>query len=81
MYDLKTWYETNKNVLNHLYKELIYISNNYGIAIINDKYSYTNFIKMMYRQSSKTIINKIMYPEFFYKKYNSNGYEKYRILN
>ena len=35
---------------------------------------------MMYNESSKEVIDKNMYPNFFYKKYNKNGYEKYKIL-
>ena len=80
MYDFNLWYKINKNALNHLYYELINISKNYNIIIIDDNNSYNNYLEMMYNESSKRVINKTLYPEFFYKRYNSNGYQNYKIL-
>ncbi len=81
MNDFNTWYIENKNVLSHLYIELIDISKRNGINIIENKNSYKNFLNMMYNESYKEIIDKDLFPEFFYKKYNSEGYEEYQILN
>jgi hypothetical protein len=81
MYDFDVWYKINKNVLIHLYYKLIDISKCYNISIIDDDNSYDNFLEMMYNESSKTIIDKKLYSEFFYKKYNSNGYQDYKFLD
>jgi hypothetical protein len=81
MNDFNTWYKINKNVLKHLYYELINISKDNDIIIINNNKTYNNFLKMMYYESSKKVINKIEFPEYFYNRYNSKGYEKYKILN
>jgi hypothetical protein len=81
MNDFNTWYKINKNVLEHLYYELINISKENDIIIINNNRTYDNFLKMMYNESSKKVINKIEFPEYFYRRYNSNGYQQYKILN
>jgi hypothetical protein len=81
MSNFNLWYDINKNALNHLFSKLIEISKSYGIIIIENNVSYNNFIKMMYYESSKKVIDKNLYPEFFYKKYNNNGYQNYKILN
>ena len=81
MHNIETWYNKNRNVIIHLYYELIDISKKNGIDIKDNKQTYNNFIKMMYNESSKEIIDKNLHSEFFYKKYNSKGYEKYEILN
>ena len=81
MHDFDSWYKTNKNALIHLYHILIDISKSYNIIIIDNNNSYNNFLEMMYNESSKMVIDKILYPEFFYKRYNSNGCENYKILN
>jgi len=80
MHNFDVWYKMNENILTYLYYELINISKRYSIILIDDNNSYNNFLTMMYNESSKELIDKNMYPEFFYKKYNKNGYEKYKIL-
>lgn len=81
MHDFDLWYKKNKNVLIHLYYILIDISKSYNIIIIDNNNSYNNFLYMMYNESSKKVIDKILYPEFFYKRYNSKEYHNYKILN
>jgi len=81
MHDFDLWYKKNKNALIHLYYILIDISKSYNIILIDDNNSYNNFLEMMYNESSKMVIDKILYPEFFYKKYNNNSYKNYKILN
>jgi hypothetical protein len=80
MHNFDLWYKMNENILTYLYYELMNISKSYSIILIDDNNSYNNFLTMMYNESSKELIDKNMYPEFFYKKYNKNGYEKYKIL-
>ena len=80
MSEFDFWYNTNKHALDELYYKLIYISNSYSIIIIDNNKSYNNFLKMIYNESSKKVIDKKLYPEYFYKRYN-NGYQKYKILN
>lgn len=81
MGDFNRWLKINRNALEHLYYHLIDLSLSYGIKIIDSEETVDNFIYMMYNESSKRVINKELYPEFFYKKFNSPGYEKYKILN
>lgn len=81
MSDFNHWFKINKNALEHLYHHLIDISLSYGIKLIDNQDTINNFIYMMYNESSKRVINKELYPEFFYKKFNSRGYEEYKILN
>ena len=81
MGDFNRWFKINKNVLEHLYNHLIDLSLSYGIKLIDNQHTINNFIYMMYNESSKKVINKELYPEFFYKKFNSFGYENYTILN
>jgi hypothetical protein len=80
MHNFDLWYKMNENILTYLYYELMNISKSYNIILIDDNNSYNNFLTMMYNESSKEIIDKNMYPDFFYKKYNKNGYQKYKIL-
>jgi len=81
MHNFDLWYKKNKNVLIHLYYILIDISKSYNIIIIDNNNSYNNFLEMMYNESSKMVIDKILYPEFFYKRYNNDKYQNYKILN
>ena len=73
------WYKNNKNVLNYLYNKLNDMSKSYGIILIDNNKTYNNFISMMYNESNKSIIDKELYPEFYPKKYDCNGYQKYII--
>jgi len=65
-HNINNWYKTNCNILDELYYELIMISESYGIYIIDNDKSYNNFIDMMYKESNKTVINRIEFPEYFY---------------
>jgi hypothetical protein len=73
------WYKKNKNVLNYLYNKLNDMSNSYGIILNDNNKTYNNFISMMYNESTKSIINKELYPEFYPKKYDCYGYQNYII--
>ena len=78
---INLWYKLNKNILQYLYNLLINLSKDrYKIKIIDNKNTYNNFIIMMYNESSKTTVDRELYPEFFDKKFNSSGYNKYKIL-
>jgi hypothetical protein len=79
-YNIEIWLNKNRNALKKLYYSLISLSKSYGIILNDDDTSINNFIIMMYYESDKTIIDKNLYPEYFNVKYNSIGYEKYRIL-
>jgi hypothetical protein len=81
MYNFENWYKINMNVLIHLYYILIDISKSYNIVIIDNNNSYNFFLEMMYNESTKNVIDKIFYPEFFYNKYNSKICKDYKILN
>ena len=59
------WYENNVGALEHLYYELVVLSKSYGINIIENKKSYSSFIKMMYNESDGKIIDYKLYPEYF----------------
>jgi hypothetical protein len=80
MGDFNRWLKINRNALEHLYYHLIDLSLSYGIKIIDSEETVDNFIYMMYNESSKRVINKELYHEFFYRKFNSPGYEKYQII-
>jgi hypothetical protein len=75
------WINININVLNHLYYKMIQISKIHGINIINTQESFDNFVYMMYNESSREVINRQLYPEYFDIMYNSSGYEDYKILD
>jgi hypothetical protein len=80
MNNFDCWYSSNKSVLDNLYHRLITLSKSYGIIIKDNNNSYDNYLYMMYNESTKKIINKNLYPEY-YIKYNSIGYDEYKILN
>ena len=65
MHNFDLWYKMNENILTYLYYELMNISKSYSIILIDDNNSYNNFLTMMYNESSKELIDKNMYPEFF----------------
>ena len=76
------WYKQNKEALDYLFNDLINISKTYGIIIKENNESYNNYIKMMYYESNKEIIDKKLYPEIFNKKIlNNDILDKYLILN
>jgi len=80
--NINYWYSKNKNALDYLFSDLINISKTYGIIIKENNESYNNYIKMMYYESNKEIIDKTLYPELFKKKMlNNDILDKYVILN
>jgi len=81
MTKFENWYNINKNALKYLFIELTNICTNYGIILSKNKYIFDNFLCMMYQESNKDIINKDLYPEFFYAKLNTTGYQDYLILD
>ena len=79
--NINLWHKLNKNVLLYLYNFILDFSKKkYKIKIINSQKTYNNFIRMMYNESDKTIIDKRLYPEFFNKTYNSLNDNKYIVL-
>lgn len=64
-YNINNWYKINNNALDELYYELIYISESYGIYIIDNDKSYNDFIYMMYKESNKTVIDRTTFSEYF----------------
>lgn len=66
MYSFDEWYKFNKKVLKHLFQELFFMCEKYGIQLIDDKESHTNFYLMMYNESNKDIIDGELYSELFY---------------
>ena len=81
MYSFDEWIKYNKPVLKHLFNKLFITCEEYGIHLINDKRAYQNFYLMMYNESTKEIVDRELYSEFFYQKFHSKGYEEYKILD
>ena len=80
--NINYWYSKNKNALDYLFSDLINISKTYGIIIKENNESYNNYIRMMYYESNKEIIDKTLYPELFKNKLlNNDILDKYIILN
>ena len=79
MDNFDNWFKMNKNALEHLYNKLLIISERHGYKLYRDQNTMNDFIIMMYEESEKKVIDKDLYPEFFNKRYNSSGYEKYNI--
>ena len=80
-YNREMWFKKNQYALEKMYYNLLKISKDYGIILKDNNDTIDNFIYMMYNESNKSVINENLYPEYFNKKYNSTGYEKYKILN
>lgn len=81
MTNFDNWYKINKNALKYLFIELKNICSSNGIYLNKNKNSFNNFLIMMYQESNKEIINKELYPEFFYTKINMSGFENYNIIS
>jgi hypothetical protein len=64
-YNIDNWYKINCKALDELYYELIRISELHEIQLIDNDKSYNDFIYMMYKESNKTVINRIEFPEYF----------------
>ena len=80
-YNREMWFKKNQYALEKMYYNLLKISKDYGIILKDNNDTIYNFIYMIYNESNKSVINENLYPEYFNKKYNSTGYEKYKILN
>ena len=68
MYSFDEWYNHNKPVLDSLFIKLYLICKEYNIHLNNDKESYEKFYLMMYNESTKEIVDKELYSEFFHQK-------------
>ena len=79
-FNFEIWFKKNGNALEKLYYSLLVLSKSYGILLKDNDNTLNNFILMMYYESDKTVIDENLFPEYFNVKYNSIGYEKYRIL-
>ena len=67
---MELWYKKNKNILLHLYYELINMLKCRKICIIDNNKTFNNFIYMMYVSSNKEIVDTKLYSDFFYDKYH-----------
>jgi hypothetical protein len=55
------WSSVNTKALKYVHNTLIKICNYYGIQLINDKDSYNCYLKMMYNESSKVLLDPELY--------------------
>jgi len=55
------WSSVNTKALKYVHTILIKICNYYGIQLINDKDSYNCYLKMMYNESSKVLLDPELY--------------------
>jgi hypothetical protein len=62
---IEFWFKKNKNVLEHLYYYLIDLCNKYKLKLIDSPELRDSFIRMMYNESLKNIVDKNLYPEYF----------------
>jgi len=81
MADFDEWSKKNKHVLKSVYYKLLVLSNKYKIYMINDANTYNNFLKMMYHSSSKQVISRDLFPEYYDIHYHSPGSEKYKVFD
>ena len=81
MVNFNEWSYENKHVLKYLYYKLLVLSNKYKIHIINNENTYNNFLKMMYHSSSKQLISRELFPEYYDIHYHSSGSETYKIFD
>jgi hypothetical protein len=51
MTDFEDWYEKNKDELKLAYDELIKLSSEYGIELVDSTNTYAEFIRMMFQES------------------------------
>ena len=59
------WMNANKNALKNVYTILNQLCQKYGLFLINSNESYQFYLKMMYYESSKVILDPILYSEFY----------------
>jgi hypothetical protein len=55
-YIFEIWEEENREVLQHLYKVFVNISYDNNMDIFENNKSYSYFLQMMYRNSTKEIV-------------------------
>jgi len=79
-YNIEKWLDHNRNALEKMYYSLINLSKSYGNILKDNNNTINNFILMMYNESNKTLIDKNLFSEYYNIKYNSEGFEKYKIL-
>jgi hypothetical protein len=65
MISFENWYNSNMKVLKHLYETLVKICSLHDIQLIKNNESFNNFLYMMYNESTKEILDKNLYPEYF----------------
>ncbi len=65
-YNLESWYELNKKVIEHLYVKCNEISKTYGIDIMVNQHSFNHFIRMLYYHSEGYSIDYNLFPEYAY---------------
>lgn len=81
MVEFNEWVYKNKYILRYLYTKLLVLSNKYKIEIINNQNTYNSFLKMIYNSSSKKIISRELFPEYYDIHYYANGSEKYKVFD
>lgn len=77
--NINIWEKYNIIALEHLYNKLIDIAQGRGITLFDNEYTYRNFIKMMYNESDKTVINYDLFPEYDISREDDSIYEEYII--
>jgi hypothetical protein len=65
MVEFNKWCNKNEIVLKYLYYKLLSICDDYNLKLIDNEKCYENYLKMMYNSSSKSIIDKTLFPEFY----------------
>lgn len=76
MVEYSIWCKKNEFILNHLYYKLLNICYKNKFNINDNEKCYNYFLKMMYNQSNKTIINKELFSEYFEMSYLDENYIK-----
>jgi len=59
--NIEFWFKHNKHLLEHLYYYLIELCSKNKIKLVPSKELSNNFIRMMYNESLKTIVDKELY--------------------
>ena len=65
MVEYSLWCKKNEVILEHLYYTLLNICYKNKFVINNNEKCYNYFLKMMYNQSNKIIIDKELFSEYF----------------
>ena len=75
MYSFDEWMNHNKPVLDSLFMKLYLTCEEYGIHLTNDNESHKKFYLMMYNESTKEIVDRELYSEFFHQNSYLEEYE------